>query len=150
MIPWNIWRFFFVFTRMLTPTIRRILGAVTGIVTAMAVIMLVETVGHTVSGGPAMPDVNNAEAVTAYAASLPIGSLLSVLIAWVGGTAAGVVAGSLIARGRSFFIAILVGALVLLGAIMQVMQFPHPMWLIVASMIGIPAAAWVSARAMQR
>lgn len=135
---------------MLNPTIRRILGAVTGIVTAMAVILLVESVGHSVSGGPTMPDVNNAEAVAAYAASLPIGSLLSVLIAWVGGTAAGVVAGSLIAPGRSFFIAILVGALVLLGAIMQVLQFPHPMWLVVSSMIGIPTAAWLSARAMQR
>lgn len=135
---------------MLTPTIRLILGSVTGIVTAMAVIWLVETVGHAMSGGPAMPDVNNAEALAAYAASLPIGSLLSVLIAWVGGAAAGVVAGSLIAPGRSLFIAILVGALVLLGAIMQVMQFPHPMWLVVASMIGIPTAAWLSARTMQR
>lgn len=118
--------------------------------TAMGVIMLVETIGHTVSGGPAMPDVNNAEAVAAYAASLPMGSLISVLIAWVGGTAAGVVAGSIIAPGRSFFIAIVVGALVLLGAVMQLMQFPHPMWLVVSSMIGIPVAAFLTARAMQR
>lgn len=135
---------------MLTPSIRRILGAVTGIVTAMATIILVETVGHTVSGGPAMPAVNDSQALASYAASLPIGSLMSVLIAWVGGTAAGVIAGSLIAPGRSLFIAIVVGALVLLGAIMQVMQFPHPMWLVVASLVGIPTAAWVSARAMQR
>ena len=135
---------------MLTPTIRQILGAITSVVTAMGVIMLVETIGHTVSGGPAMPDVNNAEAVAAYAASLPMGSLISVLIAWVGGTAAGVVAGSIIAPGRSFFIAIVVGALVLLGAVMQLMQFPHPMWLVVSSMIGIPVAAFLTARAMQR
>ncbi len=103
---------------MVTPTVRRILGAVTGVVTAMAVIMLVESVGHDVSGGAQMPDVNNAAAVAAYAASLPIGSLLSVLIAWVSGTAAGVIAGTLVAPGRSVFIAIIVGSLVMLGAVM--------------------------------
>lgn len=135
---------------MLTPTIRRILGAVTSVVTAMAVVMLVETVGHTVSGGPVMPDVNNAEALAAYAASLPMGSLISVLIAWVGGTAAGVITGSLIVPGRSFFIASIVGSAVLLGAIAQVLQFPHPTWLVVSSMIGIPVAAVLAARVMQR
>jgi hypothetical protein len=44
----------------------------------------------------------------------------------------------------------MVGALVLLGAVMQLMQFPHPMWLVVSSMIGIPVAAFLTARAMQR
>lgn len=97
-----------------------------------------------------MPDVNNPDAVAAYAASLPLGSLLSVLIAWVGGTAAGVVAGSRVAAGRPMLIASIVGAMVLLGAVMQVLQFPHPIWLVVSSMIGIPMAAFLVARAMQR
>jgi len=135
---------------MMSPTLRRILGSITGIVTAMAVIMLVEKLGHTLAGGPPMPDVNDAAAVAAYAAALPLGSLLAVLIAWVGGTAAGVVAGSLVAPGRQGFIAILVGAVVMLGTIMQVTQFPHPTWLIASSIVGIPAAAWLAMRAMQR
>ena len=97
-----------------------------------------------------MPDVNNVEALAAYGASLPLGSLLSVLVAWVGGTAAGVVAGSIIAPGRSMFVASVVGAVVLLSAIAQVLQFPHPTWLVVSSMIGIPVAAFLTARAMQR
>jgi len=59
-----------------------------------------------------MPDVNNVEALAAYGASLPLGSLLS--------------------------------------AIAQVLQFPHPTWLVVSSMIGIPVAAFLTARAMQR
>lgn len=135
---------------MLSPTLRRVLGSITGVVTAMAVIMIVESIGHSIAGGPPMPDVNDAGAVAAYAAALPFGSLLSVLIAWVGGTAAGVVAGSLIAPGRQGTIAIAVGAVVMLGTIMQVTQFPHPTWLIVSSIAGIPAAAWLAMRAMQR
>lgn len=135
---------------MLSPTVRQVLGTFAGVVTAMAVIMLVESVGHIVSGGPQMPDVNDAAAVAAYAASLPIGSLLSVLIAWASGTAAGVIAGTLVAPGRSVFIAIIVGALVMLGAVMQVTQFPHPLWLVISGITGIPAAAWLAARFMQR
>lgn len=135
---------------MISPAIRQVLGSITGVVTAMAVILIVENVGHMLAGGPAMPDVNNPDAVAAYAASLPLGSLLSVLIAWVGGTAAGVVAGSRVAAGRPMLIASIVGAMVLLGAVMQVLQFPHPTWLVVSSMIGIPMAAFLVARAMQR
>jgi hypothetical protein len=135
---------------MISSSTRQVLGIVAGIVTAMAVILLVETAGHAISGGSAMPDVNNVEALAAYGASLPLGSLLSVLVAWVGGTAAGVIAGSIIAPGRSMFIASVVGAVVLLSAIAQVLQFPHPTWLVVSSMIGIPVAAFLTARAMQR
>lgn len=135
---------------MMSPTVRKILGSITGIVTAMAVIMIVETLGHKLAGGPPMPDVTNADAVAAYAAALPLGSLLSVLLAWIGGTAAGVVAGSLVAPGRQVFIAILVGAVVMLGTITQVTQFPHPTWLVVSSIVGISAAAWLAMRAMQR
>jgi hypothetical protein len=135
---------------MISPTTRKILGSITGVVTAMAVIMIVESLGHKLSGGPPMPDVQDADALAAYAASLPLGSLVSVLIAWIGGTAAGVVAGSLIAPSRQGFIAVLVGVLVMLGTIAQVTQFPHPMWLIASSVVGIPAAAWIAMRAMQR
>lgn len=135
---------------MLSSRLRTVLGAVTGIVTAMAVIMVVESIGHVVSAGPPMPDVNDEAAVQAYAASLPLGSLLSVLLAWVGGAAAGVVAGSLVAPGRSALLAVLVGSIVLLGAIMQMMQFPHPLWLVVSSGVGIPLAAWLAMRGTQR
>ena len=90
---------------MISPAIRQVLGSITGVVTAMAVILLVENVGHMLAGGPAMPDVNNPDALAAYAASLPLGSLLSVLIGWVGGTAAGVVAGSRVAAGRPSYVA---------------------------------------------
>jgi uncharacterized protein YacL len=122
--------------------IRNIGAGVLGVAIAIALVSLIETLGHTANPMPEGLDYKDTEAMAAYIATVPVGALLSVVAAWVVGTFAGTIAACRIGTAPPYIFAMLVGAFVLMGITMNLMAFPHPTWMAVSGVIGTIVAAW--------
>lgn len=130
--------------------LRDVVGAVVGIAVAMATVWLLEMAGHYVYPPPAELDVRNTEAMMDYVASLPIGALLFVLLAYVIGTFDGVFIGAWIGRAKPVVFALVVSVLMLVATITNLIMIPHPLWFSIASVAGIIVAAWLATLVVPR
>ncbi len=66
------------------------------------------------------------------------------LAAYVAGTVVGGFVGIAIARRHAMRFAALAGGLVLLASIANFVAVPHPTWFVVATLIDVPLAAWLT------
>ena len=114
-----------------------------GIILAVALVWVVEKVGHVVYPPP--PDLNFAdpEAMKAYMATLPMGALLFVAAAWFIGTLCGTCAACAIGTAKPIKFAMVVGGLMLVATIMNLVMIPHPTWFSVLGVVGVLVAAWL-------
>lgn len=132
-------------TRMNT-TVRAVLAVLGGLVAAALVITMIEFIGRGIYPPPEGIEFSDLDAVRAYAAGMPVSAVLITLAAWLGGTYfGGVVAGS-IAKSRTLVFAGVVGAMILAAALWSLLTIPRPTWMLPASIIGIPLAAWMASR----
>jgi hypothetical protein len=122
---------------------RTILGMLVGVVVAVAVIMLVEMLGHSAWPPPPGLDITdpaNEAAFAAFVAQMPLGAKLMVLLAWLLGTFTGALAGAKIARHQTAA-ALLVALVVISGVLGMILKVPHPGWLSVCGLVlPIPVA----------
>ena len=126
--------------------VRNAAAAVTGLVIAFVLIMLIEKLGHFIYPPPADLDFSDPEAVRPYIATLPFLALLFPMIAWVVATFAGTLVASKIGTANPRLFGAVVGGLVLAGTIANLVMIPHPVWFSVLSLIGIVASAWFAVR----
>lgn len=122
---------------------RNIGAGVAGVVIAMLVVWLVQTIGHAVYTPPAGLDPKNLEAMQAYVATLPLGAFLFVIASYFIGTLAGTSVACAIGTMLPRVFAILIACLMLIATAMNVAMIPHPSWFIVAAVIAIVAGAWL-------
>lgn len=125
------------------PLLRTFLAIVAGCLSAFALVAVIEMVGHALFPVPGRVDMSTPEGLRA-AVPIPLSALLSVLVAWVVATFVGGLVAALIAPSKPRVYAGLVGAVILLGAIANMMMIPHPAWFAVAAVVGIVAAAWAA------
>jgi hypothetical protein len=126
---------------------RTVLAGLAGVVTGGVVVAAVEALGHLVYA-PATPvDMANREAMEAFVRTLPPGAFLFVLAAYVLGTAAGAFVATLLARRHAARFALIVGSLILAGAVVNFFAIPHPAWFVVATVVAVPLAALLTGRA---
>lgn len=127
-------------------TVRAVLAVLGGVVAAAAVIAMVEFIARGLYPPPAGLEFGDMEGMRAYAAEMPTRALLLVLAAWLSGTYfGGLVAGS-IAKSRPLLFAGVVGAVILTVTLYSLITFPRAGWMLPASIIGIPLAAWMASR----
>jgi pimeloyl-ACP methyl ester carboxylesterase len=124
---------------------RGALATVVGLLGAGLVVAGVEMLGHRVYPVPAELALDSREAMAAYVASLPVGAILFVLLAWVLGTLVGGVIAVAIARRRPRLYAGIIAALILVGAGMNFSMIPHPSWFMLLSVVCIPLAGLLAA-----
>ena len=125
--------------------LRSILAVLAGLVVAWITVSLFEFASmHTFPPPPGV-DVRDPQQVAALVSRMPVGALALVLAGWVVGALDGGLAAALIAKRR--VPAVVVGALVALGALAMVMMVPHPLWMSIAGVfLPVPAAlsgAWL-------
>ena len=116
--------------------IRMLLGTVTGITIAIATVMIMQKIGHSVFPPPDM-DPTDTEAFKTYVASMPIGALLFVLASYLVGVFDGVFIACLIARMKYHVFGVIVGGLMLVATIANLILIPHPLWFSIAAVLGI-------------
>ena len=122
------------------------LAGVAGVCSGFLVIAAIEQVAHAVYAPSVMPDISTPEAMAAYVGSMPLGAFLFVLAAYVAGTVVGGFVGIAIARRHAMRFAGLAGGLILLASIANFVAVPHPTWFVVATLVDVPLAAWLTGR----
>lgn len=114
------------------PILRIILGVVMGILVSAGIVAVVETLCFFlfVPRGTNMADP---ETVRAVARSMPPSALAMVLAGWALGAFVGTLLAARIARGAQY--GIIVGALLLTTAILNMTRIPHPVWMWVGAIV---------------
>ena len=118
-------------------------AGIAGVVIAMALVWLIEMVGHSVYPPPPNLDFANADVMRAYIDTLPVGALLFVAGAWFVGTLGGTAAACKIGDAKPMIFAIVVGGLMLVATVMNLFIIPHPLWFAVLGVGGVIAGAWL-------
>ena len=122
---------------------RNTLAGIAGILIAIALVWLVEMVGHAVYPPPTGLDFADPQAMAAYMDSVPLGALLFVAGAWFVGTLCGTCAACAIGTARPAVFAMVVGGLMLVATAINLFMIPHPVWFSALGIVGIVVAAWL-------
>lgn len=108
-------------------------GIIAGVAAAVAVILLIETVGHLAFPLPDDLALRDPESVAQPVQAMPVAAKLIVVFAWFSAALAGGYVAKRIC-GR-WWAAWPIAALVALAGIVNVMMIPHPVWMQIASVI---------------
>lgn len=122
---------------------KNIAAGIAGIIIAIALVWLVEMLGHSVYPPPADLDFADADAMRNYIATLPIGAFLFVGGAWFVATLVGTFAACKIGSAKPIVFASVVGGLMLLATAANLVMIPHPPWFAVLGVAGVVVAAWL-------
>jgi len=123
---------------------RRILAVFAGMLAALFVVLAMEALGAAIWPLPAGIDPRDADSMREALAHIPRGALLLVLFGWALGSFAGGLAAARIARSQ--WTAVVVGALQLVGGVVNMATIPHPGWFWVAGPVALFAPAWLGGR----
>ncbi len=129
--------------------LRVILGIIVGVVVGFTVIYAVEQIGHQIWPVSTTLDLKDKAAAAAFLAGMPLGGLLTVVAAWVLGAYAGAMVG-LLAADRRRIAGIVPAALIFAATVLVLFTLPHPLWMAIAGLGGIIAAAWLADRLFAR
>ena len=132
------------------PTIRSALVLLGGVIAAVFVVILMDTLVGNIYSLPAGTDATNPESLRQAVAALPVAAFLILVAGWV--LAAGVgsyLAARLATHARAIH-GMIVALFVLVATVANLAKIPHPFWLWPATIILIPAAGWVAAKLVTR
>ena len=125
---------------------RSVIALICGVVSAFAVVWLVEGLGHVVFPPPAGLMGGDRDAIAEAIADMPTAALLFPLGAWLLATVTGGLVACIIARRRPWTNALVVGGLVWAATLSNLIAIPHPTWMTIAALVGIPSMAVFAAR----
>ena len=122
------------------------LGVLAGLVVALALIAIVQSIGHAVHPPPPDLDIRDTEAFAEYTRSLPFTAILFVLASYLTGAFAGSFVAGWIAGGPSLVYPAIVGGVLLAATVANLVAIPHPLWFGFLAIVGIPVAAFFGGR----
>jgi hypothetical protein len=134
------------------PAFRALLGLLAGLMTAVMIIALIETLGHKLWPLPVVEGLNarDPKALAALMAQAPLGSLLSVVLAWCVGAASGAWIGYRLAgEPHARAIGLGVAGIIWLATGANLLAIPHPSWMMAAGLLGVPLSGWLAVRTLQ-
>ncbi len=128
---------------------RSILAIVVGMALSMIGISLIDWINHAIYPPPqAVIDAGKtgdmqavATAISAWLPDAPLGALVLLPTGWIVATFAGSLVAALISGRVPLVHALVVGLLPLAGTIVVLRMIPHPAWIAVAGLAGVPLAA---------
>lgn len=123
---------------MLRNTFALVLGLIVGMAVNMGIIMLNSSVLFPMPEGTSMADPAQ---MNAYVASLPIIALLVVMVAHLGQAFVGGLVAARVAASKPMLLAMIIGALSLLGGIMNAVSIHTPLWFYIEMPLYL-VAAW--------
>ena len=122
---------------------RKIGAGVLGVIVAVALVWITETIGHTIYPPPADLDFGNTDVMRAYIDTLPLGALLTVALAWFAGSLGGTLVACKVGSARPLLYVLVVGGMMFAGAAFNLTIIPHPIWFSVLGIVGIFVGAWL-------
>jgi len=130
--------------------IRNITAAITGIVTAFLLVMLIEMLGHSVYPPPPGLSVDDMDAIRAYIETAPVGALLFPALAYIVASFCGTLLACYIGTAKPIIYGTVVGGLMLVATVANLIMIPHPLWFSATAVIGIVASTWFATRISQK
>ena len=124
--------------------IRNAAAIIGGIVIAFLTVMLVDMLNHTIYPPPPGLDFSNPDASRPYLDTLPVGAFLLIMASSVVAAFVGTLAASYAGTIRPRSCAIIVGGMVFAATVANFIAIPHPMWLTIATLLGIVVSAWLA------
>jgi len=132
------------------PTIRSALALLGGVVAAVLVVIVMDTVAGSIYALPAGTDPNNPESIRQAVAGMPAAAHLLLLVGWVLAAGAGSYLAARLATYAHATHGLIVALFLLVATVSNLARIPHPLWLWPAAIILIPAAGWVATRLVAR
>ena len=130
----------------MNPTIRSALVLLAGVVVAVLVVVLVDTLVGSMYPLPEGTDLNDPARMRAAIAAMPASAFVLLLAGWVVAAAAGSYLAARLARRSPALHGLIVAIFVLIATVANLAAIPHPMWLWPAAILLIPAAGWAAAK----
>lgn len=124
--------------------VRIILGVVIGVALGFALVMAGDYVNHRLWPPPADLQITNPEAMRDYMATAPVTSLIGLPVTWTFAALAAAFAAAKI--GDRVWAGWIAGALIFAATCLNLALIPHPLWMLIAALVFVPAAAWFGAR----
>lgn len=121
--------------------LRSVLAVLFGVIGGAALVFVAELVSHALFPVPAGFDPTDAAAI----AGLPFGAKAAVVAAWFAGAFGGGVIASVISKRWAPAVWV-VAATILLFAGTNFSAFPHPLWMMMASMPATAFGGWLAIR----
>ena len=119
--------------------LRNVLAFFAGFTVCVVTVAVVEGIGMALFPPPPDLDPNDPAALAALMDQIPLGALVSVVVAWGLAALLGpLVAGRAATHGRAT--AGVVGALFLVVVVLNLAMLPHPIWMWVVGLLGCVAA----------
>ena len=127
--------------------ILRSIGAIiASLISAMALIVLIEVITLNFHPFPAGADTTDQEVVKAHVAAFPHWVLAIAAIGWSVTTFVSAWVATRLSTARHRAHGIAIGALLLLAAIVNMFLLPYPVWFVVVNLVGIPLAIYVAVK----
>lgn len=111
-------------------------GGIVGVFVGGLTVLLLEAAGHALFG---TADLNDLASVTPS-------MFASVLVAWIVASWFGATVATVWSKGRTVVPGLAVGIVLLAGSVSNFFIIPHPVWMIIAAVVLMPAAAYLGAR----
>ena len=124
---------------------RKLVGAVAGIVLAMLVVALVQTVGHYLFPEPELPANPSPQQLRDAVAAAPVGAKAMVVLSWFLGALVGVWAALRISNGARRSALVVAGAVLLL-TIAVLLSVTHPTWMVALGLLVPVLATFLATR----
>jgi hypothetical protein len=128
---------------------RAILAIVAGCVLSLLVVAGVDALGHMIYPPPAGVDASDPAAMRVIIAEMPFGAFVIVVSGWILGAALGAWVATRLSRTGKAWPGGAVGGVTLAATGINLFTIAHPVWVVIAALIGIPLATWVGIRVGQ-
>jgi MFS family permease len=125
---------------------RKILAVLVGAVVAIVVVFVFEYISSLIYPPPPGLNMSDVEAMKEHVKTLPLGAFIFVLVAWTLGAFIGGLVAGIIAKSNHVLFGWIIGAIILIGAIVTVVTIPHPAWFSVAGAFLFLLASFMSGK----
>ena len=124
--------------------LRKLGAIVLGSIAGYLIVMAIEMLNLVLFKPPAGMNFSDSAALKSWIESLPQTAFILILVAWLVGAVVGVWIATRV--GRSPVPGIVVGLLLLGATVSNFFRFPHPVWVMVAAVVGLLLIIWTVTR----
>ena len=129
---------------------RRVVAVLAGIVVAFVLIAVVDNLGHRLYPLTGMPAVDDRVAMREYIRGMAPGAKAFAVLAWLLAAFCGPYLAARLSRGDGWLAGMVVGGVVLAAVVANLVMLPHPLWMNLAGVLGVPLLAVLATRAVGR
>jgi len=111
--------------------LRKVIAVFAGLVTAWAIFIVIQALSHFVAAPPFAIDLNDPDSINRYMAAMPLLGFVLVLAGYAIGSFFGGFVIEAVARGGGIVLPVIAGGILMLAWILNLLVFPHPIWIAV-------------------